>query len=99
MKRHSPFLSSRAEESWACGRPKVMKSTSVRHPLSVEPVPLPCHPDRSEAERRDLRFRGPFVEMFFDRSVAQRRDLRFLFVLAHSLGPHLCVCPATTIAL
>jgi hypothetical protein len=32
----------------------------------------------SEAERRDLRFRGPFVEMFFDRSLAQWRDLRFL---------------------
>jgi hypothetical protein len=61
-------LSSRPEESWACGPRKVMKSTSVRHPLSVEPVPLPCHPDRSEAERRDLRFRGPFVEMFFDRA-------------------------------
>jgi hypothetical protein len=28
--------------------------------------PFFCHPDRSEAERRDLRFRGPFVEMFFD---------------------------------
>jgi hypothetical protein len=27
-----------------------------------------CHLDRSEAERRDLRFRGPFVEMFFDRA-------------------------------
>src|ERR1700748_559505 len=25
--------------------------------------PLPCHPDRSEAERRDVRFRGPLVEM------------------------------------
>jgi hypothetical protein len=41
----------------------------------MEPLPFPCHPacpgapwDRSEAERRDLRFRGPFVEMFFDRS-------------------------------
>jgi hypothetical protein len=27
-----------------------------------------CHPDRSEAKRRDLQFRGPFVEMFFDRA-------------------------------
>ncbi len=26
-----------------------------------------CHPDRSEAERRDLRFRGPLLKMFFDR--------------------------------
>jgi hypothetical protein len=33
-----------------------------------EPLPFPCHPDRSEAERRDLRFRGPFLEMFFDRA-------------------------------
>src|ERR1700757_4670999 len=32
----------------------------------MEPFPFPCHPDRSEAKRRDLRFRGPFVEMFFD---------------------------------
>jgi hypothetical protein len=61
-------LSSRPEESWACGPPKVMKNTLVRHPLSLEPLPLPCHPDRSEAERRDLRFRRPFVEMFFDRA-------------------------------
>jgi hypothetical protein len=29
-------------------------------------------------ERSDLRFRGPFVEMFFD-GAAERRDLRFLF--------------------
>jgi hypothetical protein len=34
----------------------------------MEPLPFPCHPDRSEAERRDLRFRGPFVEMFFGRA-------------------------------
>jgi hypothetical protein len=31
----------------------------------VEPLPFPCHPDRSEAERRDLRFRGPFMGMLF----------------------------------
>jgi hypothetical protein len=36
--------------------------------LSMEPSPLPCHPDRSEAQRRDLRLREPFVEMFFDRA-------------------------------
>jgi hypothetical protein len=35
---------------------------------SMESLLFPCHPDRSEAERRDLRFRGPFVEMFFDRA-------------------------------
>jgi len=46
-----------------------------QQPLSIEPLPFPCHPDRSEAERRDLRFRGPFVEMFFD--LVERRDLRF----------------------
>jgi hypothetical protein len=71
----------------------------------MEPLPFPCHPDRSEpgfpatlcqtrprvrlslkerrmrsanaikihrksgeAERRDLRFRGPFLEMFFDKA-------------------------------
>jgi hypothetical protein len=61
-------LSSRPEESWACGPPKVIKNASVRHPLSMEPSPFPCHPDRSEAERRDLRFRGPFLEMFFDKA-------------------------------
>jgi len=51
-----------------CGPPKVVQNASVRHPLSLEPLPFPCHPDRSEAERRDLRFRRPFVEMFFDRA-------------------------------
>jgi hypothetical protein len=40
-------LSSRPEESWACGPPKVMKNASDRHPLSMEPLPFPCHPDRS----------------------------------------------------
>jgi hypothetical protein len=28
-----------------------------------------CHPDRSAAQWRDLRFSGPFLEMFFDRGV------------------------------
>src|SRR5258707_307582 len=51
---------------WAWGPPKVMKNASVRQPLSMEPLPFPCHPDRSEAERRDLRFYGPVLEMFFD---------------------------------
>jgi hypothetical protein len=33
-------------------------------PLSLQqPSPF-CHPDWSEAEGRDLRFRGPFLEMF-----------------------------------
>jgi hypothetical protein len=61
-------LSSRPEQSWACSPPRVIKNASVRHPRFMEPLPFPCHPDRSEAERRDLRFRGPFVEMFFDRA-------------------------------
>jgi hypothetical protein len=26
----------------------------------------PCHPDRSAAQWRDLRFSGPFLEMFLD---------------------------------
>jgi hypothetical protein len=30
----------------------------------------PCHPDRSAAQWRDLRFSGPFLGMFFDRSEA-----------------------------
>ncbi len=41
-----------------------MKNASVRQLLSMEPLPFPCHPDRSEAERRDLRFYGPFLGMF-----------------------------------
>src|SRR5450631_3750569 len=41
-------LSSRPEESWACGPPKVMKNASVRHPRFMESLPFPCHPDRSE---------------------------------------------------
>jgi hypothetical protein len=34
--------------------------------------PPPCHRDRSEAQWRDLRFSGPFLEMFFDRTNACR---------------------------
>jgi hypothetical protein len=30
--------------------------------------PPPCHPDRSEAQWRDLRFSGSPLEMFFDRA-------------------------------
>ena len=48
--------------------PKVMKNVSVRQPPSVEPLPFPLS---SRAKPRDLRFSGPFVEMFF--SKAQRR--------------------------
>jgi hypothetical protein len=35
----------------------------------------PCHPDRSAAQRRDLRFSGPFLEMFFDRGVMGLRPI------------------------
>jgi len=31
-------------------------------------IPPPCHPDRSAAQWRDLRFDGSFLEMFFDRA-------------------------------
>jgi hypothetical protein len=41
---------------------------SVEHPLFMEPLPSPLS---SRAKPRDLRFRGPFLEMFFSR--AQRR--------------------------
>ncbi len=41
-----------------CGPPRVLKNASVRRPLSMEPSPFPCHPDRSEAEWRDLWFRS-----------------------------------------
>jgi hypothetical protein len=34
-------LSSRPEESWACGPSKVMKNVSVQQLLSIEPLPFP----------------------------------------------------------
>src|ERR1700740_2053350 len=40
------------------------------------PLPSPCHPDRSEAKRRDLRFYGPFLDMFFDGAVVTFFDFR-----------------------
>ena len=51
---------------WACGPPKMMKNVSVPATTLSLPLPSPCHPDRSEAKRRDLRFYGPFLDMFFD---------------------------------
>jgi hypothetical protein len=39
--------------------------------------PPPCHPDRSEAQWRDLRFGGSPLEMFFLQSEAQWSDLQF----------------------
>jgi hypothetical protein len=53
------------EDSWACGPAKMMKKASVRQLLSIEPLPLPLS---SRAKPRDLRFCGPFVDMFFDRA-------------------------------
>ena len=58
-------LSSRPELLWASGPPKAMKNASVQQQLSEEPSPFPLS---SRAKPRDLRFRGPFVEMFFDRA-------------------------------
>jgi hypothetical protein len=49
------------------------KNASVQQPLSMKPLPFPLS---SRAKPRDLRFCGPFLEMFFD-SVAEWRDLRF----------------------
>ena len=57
------------EESWAFGPPKVMKNgfcSATTLPGRHRP-PL-CHLDRSAAQWRDLRFSGPFLEMFFDRA-------------------------------
>ena len=52
------------ELPFAWGPPKVMKNASVQQLLSIEPLPFPLS---SRAQARDLRFRGPFLEMFFDR--------------------------------
>jgi hypothetical protein len=43
--------------------PKVMKNG-----FCFPEAPPPCHPDRSAAQWRDLRFSGPFLGMFFDRA-------------------------------
>jgi hypothetical protein len=42
--------------------------TLWKRPLS------PCHPDRSAAQWRDLRFSGPFLEMFFDTNYSRTRQ-------------------------
>src|ERR1700730_3179677 len=84
---------SRPEESWACGPPKVMKNASVRHPLSMEPLPFPCHPDLTRISCHaslDMATCAAFVKesrMKFANAtntnrksgVAEWRDLRFLF--------------------
>jgi hypothetical protein len=38
---------------------------------------IKVHRKSGEAERRDLRFRRPFLEMFFDRSVVERSAISF----------------------
>jgi len=38
-----------------------------------------CHPDRSVAERRDLQFRGPLLEMFSDQGVEVRALAHYTF--------------------
>ena len=47
------------------GPPKVMKNGFC----FLEALPPPCHPDRSAAQWRDLRFGGSFLGMFFDRGI------------------------------
>jgi hypothetical protein len=57
---------------------------------------IKVHRKSGEAERRDLRFRGPFLEMFFDRNVAEWRALP-----RRAVGPAVLLCrpppnPGTT---
>ena len=44
-----------------------MKNASVRQPPSPSRCPLLCHPDRSEAEGRDLRFAPPAADVAWRR--------------------------------
>jgi hypothetical protein len=50
------------------GNPGTLRSRWQRgaSPILWERHLPPCHPDRSAAQWRDLRFGGSFVEMFFD---------------------------------
>ena len=62
-------LSSDRGESWPCSPPKVMKNAVCPATALYRSGPSPpCHPDRSEAQWRDLLFRGPRLGMFFDRA-------------------------------
>ena len=45
----------------------------IKKQFSGSALPPLCHPDRSAAQWRDLRFGGPFVEMFFDRGITGLR--------------------------
>jgi hypothetical protein len=42
------------------------ENATVQQLLSLEAPRSPCHPDRSAAQWRDLRFGGSFLEMLFE---------------------------------
>jgi hypothetical protein len=70
-----PFVISTGEVM-GLGPPKVMKNGSCSATTLPEEPPFPpCHPDRSAAEWRDLRFSGSSLEMLFRESEAEWRDL------------------------
>src|SRR5438552_910325 len=52
----------------------------------MEAPPSPCHPDRSEAKRRDLRFYGPSWRCFF-REPTQAENPSCAVGSAVSFGP------------
>ena len=76
----------RPEESWAF-TPKVMKNWVLfgNHTQWKRHPPL-CHLDRSVAQWRDLRSRGPFLGMFFDRAYPD-------FLLRAASDVHVCGSP------
>jgi hypothetical protein len=73
--------------------PKVMKNAWVRHPRFMEPLPFPCHPDRSvprfptsplsQRQRMRLSFKESRTKSTIAANLerksggAERRDLRF----------------------
>jgi hypothetical protein len=58
---------------WPAADPsKVMENASVRQPLSMETLPFPLS---SRAQPRDLRFYGPFMEMFSKLKIGKYRGL------------------------
>ena len=59
----------------------------------MEPLPFPLS---SRAKPRDLRFRGPILEMFFNRAQRSREISGFFSVLTHPLYPNslsILYCP------
>jgi hypothetical protein len=61
--------------------PKVMTNGScLATTLPWKHCPPLCHLDRSAAKWRDLRFSGPFMEMFFLRSEALAARLNRLLI-------------------